>query len=65
MVPGVSRINTCLLPQVFESRWVLVEGFSDYPAGEDLLRNASSSVMEADKIRNNTKTILFIERNIV
>ncbi|GAA6231439.1 saxitoxin and tetrodotoxin-binding protein 1-like [Lates japonicus] len=51
--------------KVFESRWVLVEGFSDYPAGEDLLRNASSSVMEADKTRNNSKTILFIERNIV
>uniref|UniRef100_A0A669D327 Lipocalin/cytosolic fatty-acid binding domain-containing protein n=1 Tax=Oreochromis niloticus TaxID=8128 RepID=A0A669D327_ORENI len=50
--------------QVFESRWVLVEAFSDYPAGLRLVKHANSSLMEMKEAFNN-ETFLFIERNIV
>ncbi|KAM4540023.1 saxitoxin and tetrodotoxin-binding protein 1-like [Odontesthes bonariensis] len=45
-------------------RWILVEAFSDYPAGEEYLKNTSSSLVEM-KHKENNETFLFAERNIV
>ncbi|CAG5887789.1 unnamed protein product [Menidia menidia] len=70
---GASAAEECDLPprvqpqdteKVFGVRWVLVEAFSDYPAGEELLRNASSSTVEMKHTHSN-RTSLFVERNIV
>uniref|UniRef100_A0AAQ5YSS2 Uncharacterized protein n=1 Tax=Amphiprion ocellaris TaxID=80972 RepID=A0AAQ5YSS2_AMPOC len=52
----------CLSAQIMESRWVLVEAFSDYPQGIDLVRYANSSVVEVET-RSNNKTFLLVERN--
>nr|XP_033493249.1 saxitoxin and tetrodotoxin-binding protein 1-like [Epinephelus lanceolatus] len=48
------------LHKVLEVRWVLVEAFSDYPTGVELLTNATSSLLE---LRDANETIRFIERN--
>uniref|UniRef100_A0A3Q1ASZ1 Apolipoprotein M n=1 Tax=Amphiprion ocellaris TaxID=80972 RepID=A0A3Q1ASZ1_AMPOC len=53
----------CLSAQIMESRWVLVEAFSDYPQGIDLVRYANSSVVEVET-RSNNKTFLLVERNV-
>ncbi|KAM4725392.1 saxitoxin and tetrodotoxin-binding protein 1-like [Anableps anableps] len=45
-------------------RWVLVEAFADYPAGEELMKNANSSIMEL-KLKDNNESFLFVEQNIV
>uniref|UniRef100_A0A3P8SVT8 Lipocalin/cytosolic fatty-acid binding domain-containing protein n=1 Tax=Amphiprion percula TaxID=161767 RepID=A0A3P8SVT8_AMPPE len=52
----------CLCAQIMESRWVLVEAFSDYPQGIDLVRYANSSVVEVET-RSDNKTFLLVERN--
>uniref|UniRef100_A0AAX7V9M3 Lipocalin/cytosolic fatty-acid binding domain-containing protein n=1 Tax=Astatotilapia calliptera TaxID=8154 RepID=A0AAX7V9M3_ASTCA len=58
------KLRQEVLHKVFESRWVLVEAFSDYPAGLRLVKHANSSLMEMKEAFNN-ETFLFIERNIV
>ncbi|XP_008420483.1 saxitoxin and tetrodotoxin-binding protein 1-like [Poecilia reticulata] len=52
------------LPKLTEVRWVLVQAIADYPAGEELMKNANSSVMEL-KLKENNESFLFVERNIV
>ncbi|KAM6973898.1 saxitoxin and tetrodotoxin-binding protein 1-like [Tautogolabrus adspersus] len=47
-----------------EANWVLVEAFTDYPAGVMLLSGANSSLVEMS-LNNDNKTFLFVERNIV
>lgn len=44
--------------------WILVEAFSDYPAGTELLKLVNSSRMEL-KTTHDNETFLFDERNIV
>lgn len=61
--PNIFRSDSLSL-QVLEVRWVLVEAFSDYPAGVQLLSSANSSLLEMN-LRDDNETILFIERNIV
>ncbi|XP_017285154.1 saxitoxin and tetrodotoxin-binding protein 1 [Kryptolebias marmoratus] len=52
------------LHKLSEVRWVLVEAFADYPAGQELLKQANSSIIEM-RLRENNESFLFIERNIV
>ncbi|KAK5612904.1 hypothetical protein CRENBAI_004747 [Crenichthys baileyi] len=52
------------LHRLSEVRWVLVEAFADSPAGEELIKKANSSIVEM-KLKDNNKSFLFIERNIV
>ncbi|XP_030596174.1 saxitoxin and tetrodotoxin-binding protein 2-like [Archocentrus centrarchus] len=73
LLSSSTAANKCELPEklqqevlhkVFESRWVLVEAFSDYPAGLMWLKHANSSLLEMKEAHNN-QTFLFVERNIV
>ncbi|RVE67132.1 hypothetical protein OJAV_G00114220 [Oryzias javanicus] len=48
------------LHQLSDVRWVLVEAFADYPAGQDILRNASSSTVEM-RHNGDNKTFLVTE----
>ncbi|XP_036001344.1 saxitoxin and tetrodotoxin-binding protein 1 isoform X2 [Fundulus heteroclitus] len=51
------------LHKLSEVRWVLLEGFADYPAGVELLKNINSSIVEM-QLKDN-KRVLVIERDVV
>lgn len=50
--------------QVLEVRWVLVQAFSDYPAGVEMVSRANSSLLEVD-LKDDNETVQFTERNTV
>uniref|UniRef100_A0A3B4ZTY4 Uncharacterized protein n=1 Tax=Stegastes partitus TaxID=144197 RepID=A0A3B4ZTY4_9TELE len=56
---GVSAGNQS--PHI-SSRWVLVEAFSDYPQGVDMLKHVNSSLVEGQMTSDN-KTLQMVEGN--
>ncbi|XP_051811508.1 saxitoxin and tetrodotoxin-binding protein 1-like [Acanthochromis polyacanthus] len=58
------KVQPQQMDKIVESHWVLVEAFSDYPQGIDLVRYANSSVVEVET-RSDNKTFLLVERNVV
>ncbi|XP_032437509.1 saxitoxin and tetrodotoxin-binding protein 1-like [Xiphophorus hellerii] len=73
MLLSCSAAEECNLPpklqrqdlhKLSEARWVLVQAIADYPAGEELMKNANSSIMEL-KPKENKESFLFVERNVV
>ncbi|XP_069544473.1 saxitoxin and tetrodotoxin-binding protein 2-like [Brachyistius frenatus] len=57
--PALGELQT-----VLASRWVLVDAFSDYPDGKQLLRLTNSSLVQMMQTKDN-ETFLFSERNVV
>ncbi|XP_028283688.1 saxitoxin and tetrodotoxin-binding protein 2-like [Parambassis ranga] len=58
------RVQPPQLQKLLQVRWVLVEAFSDYPAGVEIVKNINSSVVEL-KLRDDNQTIEFVEKNVV
>lgn len=50
----------CFSSQLSDVRWVLVEAFTDYPAGQNILRSAGSSTVEM-KHNGDNRTFLITE----
>ncbi|XP_035537598.1 saxitoxin and tetrodotoxin-binding protein 2-like [Morone saxatilis] len=58
------RLTKPDLRKVLEVRWVLVQAFSDYPAGVEMVSRANSSLLEVD-LKDDNETVQFTERNTV
>nr|XP_015828893.2 saxitoxin and tetrodotoxin-binding protein 1 [Nothobranchius furzeri] len=58
------RMQQSALHKLSGMRWVLVESFSDYPRGEELMKITNSSITVIH-LKDNNESFMFTERNLV